>query len=126
MNKQPEPFDLEAAKNGEPILCDRKPAEFIAHLPENDPDHRVVVSCNGRICAFREDGRAFVSTSAELTMAPRKEKTVGYRAYYYTSKKHIYKAIVYESQAYTTTTVENNPDFLRWIDTEWQYDEVEL
>ena len=35
MNKQPKPFDLEAAKRGEPILFDGKPAAFIVHVPGN-------------------------------------------------------------------------------------------
>lgn len=123
MNK---PFDLKAAKRGEPILCDRKPAEFIAHLPENDPDHRVVVSCNGRICAFREDGRAFVSTSAELTMAPRAVKTMGYRSYYAWWLGKVSRTCLIDTAPCTPESVERQKGFIRWIHTEWQYDEVEL
>ena len=109
-----------------PILCDRKPAEFIAHLPENDPDHRVVVSYNGRICAFMEDGRAFVSTSAELTMAPRTVKTVGYRSYYAWWLGKVGWFIVMDTDHFTPESIERAEGFIRWIDTEWQYDEVEI
>lgn len=126
MNKQPKPFDLEAAKNGAEILFDGGPATFIAHLPDNVLAHRVVVSYSGRVYAFTEGGCCIENQKPRLTMAPRTVKTMGYRAYYFTSMKHIYKAIVYESQTHTTTTVEKNPDFLGWIHTEWQYDEVEL
>ena len=44
------PFDLDAAKRGEPICCrDGRPAKFIAHVPEATPIFdRVIALCVGK------------------------------------------------------------------------------
>jgi len=69
------PFDLEAAKRGEPIVTrDGREAKFIAYVPEVDKDMRVIfrvgkelwsVPDNGKI---REEGKGHV----DLFMAPKK------------------------------------------------------
>lgn len=55
MNK---PFDLEAAKRGEPIeTANGKPMTFGAHLPNADVFCRVVVlDADGRVCTFSTQG----------------------------------------------------------------------
>lgn len=72
MSKQ---FDLKAAKRGEPILYDGEPATFVAYLPENKPDWRVVISVNGEIRTITDDGRYCIGADVRLTMAPRKDLT---------------------------------------------------
>jgi hypothetical protein len=42
------PFNLEAAKAGQPIVCrDGTPARFLAHVPEADEGYRVIVYIAG-------------------------------------------------------------------------------
>ena len=51
------PFDLEAAKRGEPIICrDGTPAKFIAHVPEANISERVVALMGTSIELFHESG----------------------------------------------------------------------
>ncbi len=71
------PFDLEAAKRGEPIQArDGRKARFIAHLPECSPSARVVALVDGQMYAlhFSECGRrsASATTHVDLFMAPKK------------------------------------------------------
>lgn len=115
------PFDLEAAKRGEPILWNRRPAKFLLHVPEADEDSRVIVLFEGSVFSTYENGGAYI------TMAPRKGRTVGYRAYYRRAAKYgdILKDVAWEEFA-NLKAIEQTPGFIRWIDTEWQYDEVEL
>lgn len=61
MNQQTKPFDLEAAKNGAEILFDGQPCKFIAHVPDNDPEWRVVVAREGRLAICTEDGREWAA-----------------------------------------------------------------
>jgi hypothetical protein len=70
------PFDLEAAKRGEPIQTrDGRPAKFIAYVPEAKKSRRVIVFI-GSLPVFRhEDGTVWtqdVDHASELVMAPRK------------------------------------------------------
>ena len=121
------PFNLEAAKAGAEILYDSAPATFIAHLPDNKPSYRVVISCGGVVKAFTEDGRHTQGSKVSLTMAPRKEKTVGYRAYYRKVAGYgaVFKDVAWEYYI-SLKVVEQTPGFVRWIDTDWQHDEVLL
>lgn len=71
------PFDLEAAKRGEPIQTrDGRPVKFISHVPECEGSYRVIVLIYGRLYtnSYAEDGITFhnVSHSSDLLMAPRK------------------------------------------------------
>lgn len=122
MNQQPKPFDLEAAKRGAEILCDGQPAKFIAHIPENDPEYRVIISVSGCVWTFTEESWE----CPRLTMAPRKEKTVGYRSYYAWWLGKVWRFIVMDTDHFTPESIERDQGFIRWIDSEWQYDEVEL
>lgn len=126
MNKQPKPFDLEAAKNGAEILCDGGPATFIAHLPDNAPAYRVVVSYSGRVYSFTEDGCHLSRSKPRLTMAPRTVKTVGYRSYYALWLGKVVRSCLIDTTPITPESVERQKGFIRWIDSEWRYDEVEL
>ena len=71
------PFDLEAAKRGEPLVTrDGRPAKFIAHVPENLSTYKVYAQVKGFIYlpSYNENGSRFEdSTSGEdLFMARRK------------------------------------------------------
>lgn len=62
-----------------------------------------------------------------VIMAPRKERTVGYRDYYMRMNGILYRGHTLEGHGYSSIKrIEANSGFVRWIDTEWQYDEVEL
>ena len=72
------PFNLEAAKNGAPILRrDGMPMKFVAHIPEAIPEHRVIVLSTvlpaGSIFSYREDG-CNIDGTPNLFMAPVKKK----------------------------------------------------
>ena len=68
------PFDLEAAKRGEPICTrDGTPVEFVAHLPNALAWHRVVFLQSGRITTADEQGHYTGAASVlDLFMSPRK------------------------------------------------------
>ena len=59
-------------------------------------------------------------------------KTVGYRRYYYAENDNYYVSSVYEDKYSDNWTahVKLGPtdgwSFVKWIDKEWQYDEVEI
>jgi len=70
------PFDLEAAKRGEPIQTrDGRPVRFIAHVPNAYLNQRVVVLMD-RAIQFTSENGYFISdeekSSWDLVMAPRK------------------------------------------------------
>lgn len=68
------PFNLEAAKQGEPI-CTRKgvPAKFIAHIPEAIPGSRVIALVDGNVIFYHSNGRFMMSgeDGADLFMMPK-------------------------------------------------------
>jgi hypothetical protein len=68
------PFDLEAAKRGEPIVCrNGTPAKFIAHVPEANDGRRLIVLISNFIFTHFENGREYPSdTDRDLFMAPKK------------------------------------------------------
>jgi len=70
-----EPFDLEAAKRGEPIVCrDGTPAKFVAHVPEACPPQRLVVLIDKNIflCLESGAGSGLNEDASDLFMAPKK------------------------------------------------------
>ena len=77
MNK---PFDLEAAKRGEPIeTADGRPMTFIAHVPEALTFQQVVVlGADGQLRAYSPQGHADHSGAA-LRMAAKTEWVNLYR-----------------------------------------------
>ena len=69
------PFDLEAAKRGEPIVCrDGTPAKFIAHVPDAHPTQRLVVLVRDNIFGYLESGSwtGVNDDDGDLFMAPKK------------------------------------------------------
>lgn len=71
------PFDLEAAKRGEPIICrDGLPAKFIAHVPEGGNYHRVAFLRGRVVMATNENGKFSIDLESyqDLFMAPVKLK----------------------------------------------------
>lgn len=72
------PFDLEAAKRGEPLITrDGKSAKFIAHVPEAVVDARIVSLCEDQVPRlYCEGGKhdLYRETVFDLFMAPKKIK----------------------------------------------------
>ena len=70
------PFNLEAAKRGDPIVTrDMREAKFIVHVPEANPSFRINVLINGEIFSLSETGNYWEGTKAstnDLFMAPKK------------------------------------------------------
>ena len=87
------PFDLEAAKRGEPIVTRADhDVRFIAHVPEARLSNQVVCLHGVQILTHFEDGRCTScsgESSLDLFMAPKKRTvwvnfyTNPERAYYY-------------------------------------------
>lgn len=79
------PFDLEAAKRGEPI-CNRDSEDcvFITHVPDANPEYRVVaLTPSKEVYCFYETGSYYCAASEsrnDLFMAPRK-RTVWVNVY---------------------------------------------
>ncbi len=78
------PFDLEAAKRGEPIVTrDGRPAKFIAHVPEANACYQVVALFSGLISTYAASGHVYSEKNpydVDLFMAPRK-RTVWVNVY---------------------------------------------
>lgn len=72
------PFDLEAAKRGDPIQTrGGVPVKFIAHIPEANEIDRVVVYYDGRVRTRFENGKfskGAETATADLVMAPKRTK----------------------------------------------------
>ena len=119
-------FNLEAAKRGEPILFDGKPAAFIVHVPGNEPAYRVVISLCGRVRTFTEDGRHTEDGEVCLSMAPRTVRTIGYRRYIRSVAGLARVTVLQEDSDWRPEEVAKQDNFIAWIDHEWQYDEVLL
>ena len=70
------PFDLEAAKRGEPIQTrDGTPVKFIAHVPDAQEHQRMVVFFDGAVWVVGESGNFYQNKFAsnhDLFMSPRK------------------------------------------------------
>jgi len=64
--------------------------------------------------------------SHEYRIKPASRKTIGYRRYVYRVGGELYVGLLQGSSFTPSATVENSLDFVRWIDTEWQYHEVEV
>ena len=128
MNKQPKPFDLEAAKRGNPILWNKRPAKFVAHVPEAAEFYRVVVLLeNGQIGTVTENGKWNSRDNVPIvTMAPRIDLTVGYRKYIRSIAGVAMGAVLQKDSDWRPEEVAKQDNFITWIDTEWQYDEVEI
>jgi len=87
------PFDLEAAKRGEPIVCrDGTPAKFIAHVPEASESSRLVVMVDTFVAPLWENGKYWSydeSHDFDLFMAPKK-RTVWVNFFKYTTDAAFY------------------------------------
>lgn len=97
------PFDLEAAKRGEPICTrDGRPAKFIAHVPGSArEDQKILVLVDGDIYAHCEDGTFHEErhkSGKDLFMAPRK-KTLWFNLFIpHTNKVEPYTEFVGERE----------------------------
>jgi len=100
------PFDLEAAKRGDPIVCrDGTPVKFIAHVPDAYNGPKVVAMRDkGVIYIWHESGE-FVKdekTDSDLVMAPKK-RTVWVNLYGSSSIAR-YFSTEYEADQYPSWT----------------------
>ena len=69
------PFDLEAAKRGEPIQCrDGTHAKFVAHVPDAVPSQRIIAQIRDNVGLFHETGwwGQITPHCSDLFMAPKK------------------------------------------------------
>lgn len=70
------PFDLDAAKNGAPIQTrDGRPAKLVAHVPEANPEYRVLALVGGRVLTYTTAGtfhEGTVASEKDLFMTPAK------------------------------------------------------
>lgn len=76
---QPRPFSLEAAKRGEPLVTrDGRKARFVAHVPEAEDGHRVIVfrDGNSKATAYYDNGGSRFGSSLDLFLAPKPKRTV--------------------------------------------------
>lgn len=64
--------------------------------------------------------------ATEYRIKPAPRKTIGYRRYVYRVGGELYVGLLQGNSFTPSATVENSLDFVRWIDTEWQYHEVEV
>jgi len=97
------PFDLEAAKRGEPIQTrDGRPVKFIAHVPEAREGDRVVMLFEDVVLASGESGHFYLSKEPhhyDLFMAPRKRTMwVNLHPYAGISTSYGYPATVYATK----------------------------
>src|SRR6056297_3034805 len=78
------PFNLEAAKRGEPIVCrDGTPAKFVAHVPEAKGSNKVIALADKLVFTCFENGSRSLfgdETSTDLFMA-QKKRTVWINIY---------------------------------------------
>lgn len=62
--------------------------------------------------------------NAEFRIKPKKKKSVGYRRYLEKYFEEVVVLVSWEPEG-DVSVVQSHPDFIRWIDTEWQYEEYE-
>lgn len=83
------PFDLEAARNGAPIVTfDGQDAHFIAYLPDVQPDYQVLIKIKDKVYAFRTDG----------TRAPLFEVSYDPLTLFMANPKHVFWINFYEGK----------------------------
>lgn len=82
------PFDLEAAKRGEPLVTrEGKEAKFIAHVPDARNTEKLLYLVGDIVYATGEDGYSFTDDSADLFMAPKPKRTVWANTYYHDTEQ---------------------------------------
>lgn len=79
------PFDLEAAKAGAKIVTrNGKDVKFLLHLPDIEPDSRVVALVNNIVHTYGENGKLYADSpySSELDLFLSEEKKTIWINYY--------------------------------------------
>ena len=72
------------------------------------------------------DGNRPEWTADEYRIKPAPLKTVGYRRYVYRLGGEVGVGLQQNTGPTHVSTVERSRSFVRWIDTEWQYETVEV
>jgi hypothetical protein len=69
-------------------------------------------------------GEYFNFAEFDYRIKPVIKKSVGYRRYLrvFDNKEYVY--IFHENSSISDAHLETTPDFIRWVDTEWQYEIV--
>lgn len=84
------PFNLEAARRGEPLVTrDGRPARFVAYVPE-DKHYPVVAVVDNRVTTYSAEGvfqREDCASVRDLFMAPKPKRTVWANTYYHDTKE---------------------------------------
>lgn len=101
------PFDLEAAKRGDPLICrDGVVVTFVAHVPHHvDTDSRFLVLRGGYVIYFSEDGKYWDDgdeSNYDLFMAPKK-KTIWVNFYNETKSGLFYESELKADEAAAAT-----------------------
>lgn len=78
------PFDLEAAKRGEPVCTrDGRPVVFGAHCADMEPGRAIVGWLNGSAAGWYANGRYYVDDDCwDLFMAPVKHRVEVWQNWY--------------------------------------------
>ena len=119
------PFNLEAAKNGAPIITrDGRPAEFIGHFPENVEDERVVFIIGGRVCGATEQGRLWsAGPGSELDLFMASVKKEGWIPLYRSStsgKFPAYAGYIYATKDQAEQAGRQSPAFIQAVHISWE------
>lgn len=103
------PFDLEAAKRGEPLVTrDGRPAFFIAHDLGAHERYRLLVRLGSGRCAIslRENGRVSnIDSPADLFMAPKPKRKLWVNVYGWSDGRYFATSYGNEERAKKDATV---------------------
>lgn len=119
------PFNLEAAKNGAPIITrDGRPAKFVGHFPENVEDQRVAFVCSGQIKVATEQGKFWSDRSgSELDLFMASVKKEGWIPLYRSStsgKFPAYAGYIYATKDQAEQDGRQNPGFIQAVHISWE------
>lgn len=110
------PFDLEAAKRGEPIChSDGSLCKFVAYVPEAHKEQRVVIlTAAHNICTWAVD---------RIFMAPRTVETKPFRLWV-NADGNI--CCVQQNEGMEPARIEELGNFSYWIDHDWRTIKTEV
>jgi len=113
------PFDLEAAKRGEPVVM------FFRGTSAWEPVHFVGMDSHGQ-CVFqrKKEGSLFAGMDPSILRMAPKTVTVRYRVAIMRNKQNGYIYPEAVSNGEMTEEISNLPDFFKWA-CDWQTAEIQ-
>ena len=72
------------------------------------------------------DNATMFHRDSKYRIKPEPIKTIGYRRYVYRLGGEVYVGLLQCTGFTSPAIVELNGDFVKWIDTEWQYETIEV